>query len=157
MRTYLDCYPCFLRQALEAARMNGANEPEQRAILDRVMRILETIELTATPPEIAYQVHGVVRAALQVGDPYRTLKAESTRRALGLYEDLRALVAAADDPLETAVRLAIVGNLIDYGPANAPPDLAALEAAVAAALQRPLAVNHLEAFRKRLADADRIL
>ena len=77
MKTYLDCYPCFLRQALEAARMNGASKPEQRAVLDQVMRILETVDLAATPPEIAHRVHRIVCAALQVGDPYRAIKAEA--------------------------------------------------------------------------------
>ena len=144
MKTYLDCYPCFLRQALEAARMNGASEPEQRAVLGQVMRILETADLAATPPEIAHRVHRIVCAALQVGDPYRTIKAESTRRALDLYEHLKSLIEAAADPLEVGVRLAIVGNLIDYGPPGAPADTAALRAAVDGALQRPLAINHLE-------------
>ncbi len=96
--------------------MNGASEPEQRAVLDQVMRILETADLTATPPEMAHQVHRIVCAALRVGDPYRMIKAESTRRALDLYEHLKSLIAAAADPLEVGVRLAIVGNLIDYGP-----------------------------------------
>lgn len=157
MRTYLDCYPCFLRQALEAARMNGASEPEQRTILDQVMRILETVDLAATPPEIGYRAHRIVRATLQVGDPYRTIKAESTRRALALYEDLKALVEAAADPLEVAVRLAITGNLIDYGPPGAPANTAALWTAVNNALQRPLAINHLEAFRNRLAETEQVL
>ena len=35
MKTYLDCYPCFLRQALEAARMNGASEPSSARSLTR--------------------------------------------------------------------------------------------------------------------------
>lgn len=157
MRTYLDCYPCFMRQALEAARANGADETRQRAVLDHVMRILETVDLAATPPEIAYRVHDVVRATLQMGDPYRVLKAESTQRALALYEHLKALVEAAADPLETAVRLAIAGNIIDYGPPGAPSDTAALQAAVNTALQRPLVINHLEAFRSRLAEVEHIL
>lgn len=33
MRTYLDCYPCFLRQALDAARLAGADGDQQKAIL----------------------------------------------------------------------------------------------------------------------------
>ena len=55
------------------------------------------------------------------------------------------------------MRLAIVGNLIDYGPPGAPADTAALRAAVDNALQRPLAFNHLELFRNRLADAEHVL
>lgn len=157
MRTYLDCYPCFLRQALEAARTNGADEPRQRAVLDQVMRILETVDLDATPPEITHRVHDVVRTTLQVGDPYRVLKAESTRHALALYEHLKMQIEAAADPLEVAVRLAIAGNIIDYGPPGAPAGTAALEAAVNAALRRPLAINHLAAFRSRLAAAEHIL
>lgn len=157
MRTYLDCYPCFLRQALDASRMNGANEQQQRSILGQVMTVLEKIDLATTPAEIAHRVHGVVGTTLQVGDPYLAIKAASNRRALALYEDLNALVQAAADPLEVAVRLAIVGNLIDYGPAGAPANTAALRVAIQAALVRPLAINDLEVFRKRLAEVDDVL
>ena len=157
MKTYLDCYPCFLRQALEAARMNGAGEQEQRAVLGQVMRILETADLAATPPETAHRVHRIVRAVMRVPDPYRTIKAESTRQALDLYVHLKSLIEVAADPLEVGVRLAIAGNLIDYGPPDAPTGTTGLRTAVAGALKRPLAINHLEVFRNRLADSEHVL
>ena len=37
MKFYLDCYPCLLRQALDAARMAGADEAQQKVVLDRVL------------------------------------------------------------------------------------------------------------------------
>ena len=37
MKTYLDCYPCFLRQALDAARLVGADERPQEAVLHRLL------------------------------------------------------------------------------------------------------------------------
>lgn len=37
MKTYLDCYPCFLRQALEAARMAGLDENRQYRVLQKVL------------------------------------------------------------------------------------------------------------------------
>ncbi len=157
MRTYLDCYPCFLRQALDVARVNGASEPEQRAILSQVMQVLDKADLAATPPEIGYQVHRIVRTALQVGDPYATQKAKSTRLALDLYPYLKSLVAQAADPLEAGVRLAITGNLIDYGPPGAPAESAVLRAAVERALQQPLAIDDLKTLRRRLAETDRVL
>ena len=40
MKTYLDCFPCMLRQALEAARMAEADAGQQRAVLNRVMELL---------------------------------------------------------------------------------------------------------------------
>ena len=33
MNICLDCYPCFLRQALEASRIAGADEEVQKKVL----------------------------------------------------------------------------------------------------------------------------
>jgi uncharacterized protein with ATP-grasp and redox domains len=115
MRTYLDCYPCFLRQALEAARLAGADERQQQAVLDRVLDVLKRVEPSSTPPEIGDQVHRIVRQEVGEGDPYRAVKEASTRQALALYPRLKALLAEADDPLEMAVRMSIAGNIIDVG------------------------------------------
>jgi len=51
MRTYLDCYPCFLRQALAAAQLVEANEGQQKAVLNRVLDLLKQVDLASTPPE----------------------------------------------------------------------------------------------------------
>jgi uncharacterized protein with ATP-grasp and redox domains len=105
MKTYLDCYPCFLRQALEAARMVGADERQQRVVLGRVLDVLKQIEPSSTPPGIGDQVHRIVRQEVSDGDPYRAAKESSTRQALALYPRLKALLEQADDPLEVGVRL----------------------------------------------------
>ena len=78
MKTYLDCYPCFLRQALEAARLGGADQAGQHAALQQVMQVLSSARPTATPPEIALEVHRAVQAATGIADPYRAVKAAST-------------------------------------------------------------------------------
>jgi len=118
MKTYLDCYPCFLRQALDAARLAGANETQQGVILGRVLDLLRQLELSSTPPEIGHRVHRIVRQEAGDGDPYRVAKEASTRQALALYPRLKSLLAQADDPLGVAVRLSIAGNIIDLGPAQ---------------------------------------
>ena len=113
MKTYLDCYPCFLRQALEAARIGGADEQRQRLVLDRALETLRLIEPWRTPPEIADQIHRIVRQTVGKDDPYRAAKETSTSHALALYPRLKTLVAEASEPLDVAVRLSIAGNLID--------------------------------------------
>jgi uncharacterized protein with ATP-grasp and redox domains len=113
VRTYLDCYPCFLRQALDAARRAGTDNNQQQAVLDRVLEALRQIEPAATPPEIGDRVHRIARQVAGNGDPYREAKASSTRQALALYPRLKALVQEADDPLGVAVRLSIAGNIMD--------------------------------------------
>ncbi|MCG2767078.1 MAG: ARMT1-like domain-containing protein [Anaerolineae bacterium] len=115
MRTYLDCYPCFVRQALEAARMAGADQERQRVVLNRVLGALRKIDIASTPPEIGDLIHRIVREETGADDPYRAGKAGSTRQALALYPHLKGLVEDSVDHLDMAVRLAIAGNIIDLG------------------------------------------
>ncbi len=154
MRTYLDCYPCFLRQALSAARRVGADEAQQHAIMGQTLTLLQTLPPGKTPPEIGYAVHRIVRERMAHDDPYRALKDHSTRAALALYPRLKALVAESANPLETAVRVSIAGNIIDFALSD---ELADLWATVERVLTAPFAVDDLAALRAALDTADRVL
>ena len=115
MRTYLDCLPCFLRQALGAARLAGADEQLQKKIVDEVARQLPRLDLGTSPPEMGEVVYGMVGQLTGKRDPFRELKRRSNRRALRLYPRLKRRVARAKDRLRQAVELAALGNIIDYG------------------------------------------
>jgi uncharacterized protein with ATP-grasp and redox domains len=169
MKTYLDCFPCLLRQALEAARMAEADagqssepcpeprrraaEGQQRAILNRVMELLVGVSADSTPAETSCHVHRIVREMTGVRDPYRLVKEEATRHALQLVPRLREIVVQAADRLEQAVRIAIAGNIIDF----APGVQFTLEATLERVLHQPFAINDLEALRRALSKAQRVL
>jgi uncharacterized protein with ATP-grasp and redox domains len=153
MKTYLDCYPCLLRQALSASRRAHASEEQQRKLLVSTMKDLAALPFDATPPEMALQIHRQVREQTQIDDPYHEDKQQATQQALALYPMLKKRVTAAQDPLETAVRIAIAGNIIDLGVAESYD----LEANLERVLEQELAVNHLEALRITLNDAKSIL
>jgi len=153
MKIYLDCFPCFLRQALEAARMARADEERQRAILDRTMALLRDVPLESTPPEIGDRVHRIVRQLTGNNDPYAAVKAESTREALRLYPRLKALVAEDGDRLERAIRIAIAGNVIDLATGVSFD----LEEGLERILHQPFAINDLAAFKRALSEARSIL
>ena len=153
MRTYLDCYPCFLRQALEAARLAKADENRQYWVLQEVLNELHQFELTSTPPEMGNRIHQIVRREMGVRDPYQQVKEVSTRQALALYPRLKVLVAEADDPLKMAIRLSIAGNIIDLGVAQEYD----LEGTIQRVLAQPFAIDAYAAFREGLARTDGVL
>jgi len=153
VKTYLDCYPCFLRQALDAARQVGADDARQQAVLDRVLEALRQIEPGATPPEIGDRVHRIVRQVAGNSDPYRETKQASTRQALALYPRLKALVREASDPLDVAVRLSIAGNILDAAHSQE----CDLWDTVERVLTQPFAVDDGRAFREALAGAGEVL
>lgn len=147
----LDCWPCFLRQALSAARRAGAPPAMQRAILEETMAELRALSAQATPPEMGERIHRLVRDRTRVPDPYLDVKQAATARALALLPELRARVAAAADPLETAVRIAIAGNIIDDGVA----EHFDLEATLERVLHAAPAIDDVSVLRRAIAPSDR--
>lgn len=115
MKTALDCIPCFFRQTLEAARMVTPRTEEQRQIINEVGKRLEEISLEATPAEAGKLIHKIIRDLSKNQDPYKELKEKYTKLALQFYPELKKQVARAKDPLLMAVKVAIAGNVIDFG------------------------------------------
>ncbi len=116
MRTYLDCIPCFVDQALRAGRIATDDEKKLKRILDEVGMMLRDIPLENTPPETGMLIYEKVREITGEFDPYKELKRESTKKTLALYPSLKKIVEQSNDKLLAAIRIAIAGNVIDFGP-----------------------------------------
>lgn len=154
MHTYLDCYPCFLRQALSAARRAGADEAAQAVAIHAVLKLLQGIQRDATPPEIAFHVHRIVRDTVSVSDPYHDEKVKNTADALEIYPRLKQLVAQSEDALDTAIRISIAGNIIDFGVTEAIQDLWQV---VERVLHQPYAIDDTAQLRAKLGAVTNVL
>ncbi len=153
MRTYLDCYPCFLRQAIEAARMSGATPAQEKEIVLGILETLKGIEDGATPPVIGTEVHRLIRDITGNPDPYFQVKQEATEKALRMMPKLRSLLNASEDRLGTALRLSIAGNIIDFGP-NPEYDLWDI---VDQVLNEDLAIDDTDVLLMRLKEVNSVL
>ncbi|MBW2558284.1 MAG: DUF89 family protein [Deltaproteobacteria bacterium] len=116
MKIFLDCFPCFLRQALEASRISGADEETQRDVLNCVMAKLLEISREEMPPQIGSMIHSTIRKATGKDDPYRDIKRLHNEQVLDMEENLTGLIDGSSSSLSDALKLAAVGNLIDMGP-----------------------------------------
>ena len=153
MKFSLDCYPCTVRQALRAIRQSGMDEEQQAAAMQRVLRELAEVKVGASSPEIVAQTQVILREMTGNEDIYAEEKAQSTAEALALYPKWKEVVRHSSDPLESAVRLAIAGNIIDFGPL----DSYDLEASIQRVMRQTFAVNDLEALRIAIDEIDEIL
>ena len=153
MKTYLDCIPCFLSQALRAARMATEDEKKIKKVLDEIGMMLPKIPLGSTPPESARLIYHKIAEVTGNSDPYRDIKRESTQKALSLYPALKRQVEKSDDRLLTAIRIAIAGNVIDFG-ANWDFDM---ETEVEEILEKDFAECDYNPFKYRLNQADEVL
>lgn len=153
MKSSPECTRCFLRQAGDAARLAGVAHPEREAMLATIGRELALTPQGQNPAITASSMHARIRQLSDNPDPYREKKREATAHALALYSHLKALLAEAADPLATAVRLAIAGNIIDLGVA----DEYDLEASIERVLALPPAIDHMEHLRCAIDKAEKIL
>ena len=115
MKTFLDCIPCFLRQGLEVVRLATDDQSIHEQILRDILDLAKDMDLHQSPPAMARQIHQRIRELTGNPDPYRNSKQKHNQLALQLYEELKLNIQSSSNPLETAVRLAIAGNIIDLG------------------------------------------
>lgn len=153
MKTYLDCFPCFLEQALRAARIATDDEKKIKGVLDEIGTMLRNIPLESTPPESGRLIYQKVSEITGNPDPYREIKKESTKKALSLYPALKSEVEKSNDRLLTAIRMAISGNVIDFGP-NPGFDL---KNDVEEILKKDFAICDYELFKDMLSKAREVL
>lgn len=154
MKTYLDCIPCFLNQALRATRVAVDDKNTQRLVLNAVASLIPELPLDATPPEVAQQVYRIVTDITGNADPYFEEKRRANQLALSLYPQLKQVITNADDPLLTACKLAIAGNSIDLAPQSSYDDL---NSTIELALTSPLSIDNYQEFRADIISSSRIL
>jgi uncharacterized protein with ATP-grasp and redox domains len=60
-------------------------------------------------------IHSIIKEQAHNDDPYEEIKCKSNEIALAVYPHLKSMVRKAKDCLLKAVKVAIAGNIIDYG------------------------------------------
>ena len=115
MKTYLDCLPCFMQQALRAGKISTNDEKKLKNLLNSVGDMIKDIPMQNTPPETGDIIYKKITEITGVADPYKNIKKHSIDEALSLYPKLKKIVNNSDDKILTAIRFAIAGNVIDFG------------------------------------------
>lgn len=155
MKTYFDCIPCLVRQSVDSIRLVTDDEAIQDRIVRETLRATSEIDLNRPPVCMAQQIHRRVRELTRNKDPYAAIKKRLNQLAIELLDKLQARVQSAADPLEAAVRLAIAGNIMDFGIKGSIPE-DHIEHTIHNALTEPLD-GCVATFKKAVDEADDIL
>ncbi len=151
-----DCLACMVTQAVEAARLAGADEATQWRLGQRAAELVARLPSDITPIVAAAEVQALVRSELGVEDPYAEIRRDLNSRALALLPALRDAIGSAPDPLEAAVRVAIAGNRLDLGRFS-PENLPDFRAELDRCLKDPFALEDLAELRRAAEAATTVL
>ena len=136
MKTFFDCIPCLIRQALNCVRLVTDDERIHEKILREVLQATGRMDLDRPPAAMSQVVHRRIRELCGHEDPYRESKDRFNRMGLDLLTTFQRRVEDASDPWETAVRLAIAGNIMDLG-AKSGLDESEIQVSIAQSLYEP--------------------
>ena len=143
----------MMEQALRTGRIATKDETKIKELLDSVGMMIKNIPLENTPPETATFIYQKIKEITGINDPYQKIKEENIQQVVELYPYLKKLVKNSGDPLLMAIRLAIAGNVIDYG-ANRNFNI---EEEIEKALNQDFAILDYDQFRDDLEKAQFVL
>jgi uncharacterized protein with ATP-grasp and redox domains len=152
MRVHLDCFPCFLKQSIIALRLGTKDKSLQKTILKSILEDIQKADISKPPAYTTTFIHRKIRQLLG-RDPFEGIKSKYNQIALRLYPSLKTTIEKSPDPLWTSTRLAIAGNIIDFGIFTSID----IEGTIRMALDNPLAVDDYSSFRDAIFIADKIL
>lgn len=153
MKLAPDCIPCALRFALREAKVFTDNKELHKKVLRETLRIIMDSDWNETSLNLGFRIHTAVRKILGSRDPYSKIKKEVNDLALKMYPELKKIVEKSGDRVKTALKLAIAGNILDFGPYESPN----LRKAVEKVLVKEFAVNDYPIFRSKALESETVL
>jgi len=115
MKTYLECVPCFIRQTIDTVRLTTDDPAIHEKALREILTIISQMDFQRSPVVMGRSIQRLIQQLTGVHDPYKQLKQKFNRLVLDLYPILQQRVNTAANRFEVAARLALAGNMIDFG------------------------------------------
>ncbi len=115
MQTTIECIPCLLKQGIRISKFTNNGLEKTEDILREVIGYLHVEDYNMTPPYLAKNIYGIISKHTGIDDPYYSVKKYYNRELMDIQSDLEKIVENSEAQFTTAVKLAITGNIIDFG------------------------------------------
>lgn len=147
------CHECFI-QAFEKLLLKERASTEQAcSFKEKMNTLIQELGTKVTAPELSRELHRSLKEVMNIDDPYLMIKKKTNDQVLFMYEELQNKIATSTDPFDTAMRLAIAGNIIDCGV----PNEFNINQTIDHVLQSPIAIDHSTRLKEQLNEANSIL
>ncbi len=154
MKISYECGPCFLRQAREALDLSTDDEMLKMEIMGDIFNYLsENFKKGTNSNSTGSTMHNLIKEKTGCRDPYFKEKIEGNEIALKYLPDVKKILDD-DDSLENYVKIAIIGNILDFGAFTLDDDI---ESVIKKSLEKELTIKDIDEFEKSLKCNDKVL
>jgi len=149
-----ECGPCFLRQAREALDLSSDDEILKLEVMNEIFKFLsENFNVNTNSNKTGSAIHSIIKSKTGCTDPYHNEKIEANEIALKYLPAVKSILEK-DDRLESYVKIAIIGNILDFGAFTLDDDI---ESFIKDSLKKDLAVKDIENFENSLNKHEKVL
>ncbi|KJF44402.1 damage-control phosphatase ARMT1 family protein [Draconibacterium sediminis] len=114
-----ECLICQVKALQKRMDKYEIAEEKRNKIVSQAISSIAGINLEKSfSPEITRNILRELAKESDVKDPYSTEKEESNQALLSRYSEFKTKVETSVDKFDTALRYAIAGNIIDFGPTH---------------------------------------
>jgi len=149
--------PCIIKQVINTLKISGCSNELGRKVISEVLHKLKNIDYRRSPAANSDIAYTVFKEVTGIKDPYYDLKRKYNRLALDIYPELKKVVDSAKDKLYTAAKIAVAGNVIDFGIDIKKADTLDLSMIIRDLKSTQLAVDDFDKFRESLKNSINIL
>ena len=154
MKISYECGPCFLRQAREAMDLPCDDDMLKIEIMNDIFDFLaDNFSKDTNSNKTGSIMHNIIKSKTGCEDPYFKEKIESNEIAMKYLPVVKEILDE-NYSLENYVKIAIIGNILDFGAFTLDDDI---DAIIKDSLNDDLAVKHINEFENSLKKHDRVL
>ena len=154
MKISYECGPCFLRQAREAMDLSTDDEMLKMEIMEEIFQFLsKNFKEDTNSNSTGSAMHNIIKRKTGCTDPYHQEKIEGNEIALKYLPEVKRILED-DDSLENYVKIAIIGNILDFGAFTLDDDI---ESVIKESLGKDLVVKDIVEFENSLKTHDKVL
>ncbi|MFO7657225.1 MAG: ARMT1-like domain-containing protein [Bacteroidales bacterium] len=114
---HTNCVKCLILQANKLLEKHRIHDDDARDIIVRFRLFIdEHKNNNLTAPEAACLLHRMVKKVTNTNDLYAKEKKDYNNLMLSFEENTRDIIFRSENPFRTALRYALAGNIIDFGP-----------------------------------------
>lgn len=149
----VNCVPCLRKQAVRLFDKYGIEAERQIVLKDIFEDFLQKDGVNKPSPLYSQFLNKLVREETGITDLYLEEKKFYNKVLLERYDLLKEKVLRSRDPLKTALRYALAGNIIDFGP----PHEFDLDGTFSEALDKKIGIDHSDELFRDLEQARMVL
>lgn len=114
MKLNFNCINCNINQVIKLMKLSELDRHGKEELMKEALNYLSDVDYNKCNPEITGEIWQIIIRHIKDDNPYDEIKKYYNREVLKMMKEMEEMIYNSNDKFNTALKLAITGNLIDF-------------------------------------------